>query len=160
MILTLIAVLGVAALLITFWNDIREFLNTVVRDFLEKIFGAGKCSWFVNFVQWCDHKITPIRRVVKMQWKKFRDTILRVNSIYEKNDDGTYTKKTETIVRASPTTAKRQIVEETIGWEYLPAAVRDEMLARRTKQAELDERELVAEKVRQRAEEDGIELSA
>ena len=95
-----------------------------------------------------------------MQWKKFRDTILRVNSIYEKNDDGTYTKKTETIVRASPTTAKRQIVEETIGWEYLPAAVRDEMLARRTKQAELDERELVAEKVRQRAEEDGIELSA
>ena len=158
--IALIAVFGAAALLISFWNSIREFLNTTIRDFLERHFGVDRSVWFVNFIRWCDHKITPVRGRVKEMWQKFKDNILRIKSTYTKNADGTFTKNTETLVRASPTTAKRQIIEETIRWEYLPASVRDEMIARRVRQAELDEKELVAEKVCQRAKEDGIELLA
>ena len=158
--ITLIAVFGTAALLAYFWNAIREFLNTTVRDFLERNLGVDHCTWFVDFLQWCDHKIAPIRGVVKEMWKKFKDNVLHIESTYTKNPDGTYTKKTETIIRASSTTAKRQTVEETVGWEYLPASVRDEMIARRAKQAELDVRELVTEKARQRAKGDNIVLVA
>jgi hypothetical protein len=160
MIISMIVVLGAAVLLAKYWKIILDFLNGPIRDLLEKTFGQDKCRWYVDFLQWCDNKVTGAKRFVKMQWAKFKDTVLRIKSVYRKNEDGTYTKKNETILRTGEKTARRKVTEETIGWEYLPNEVRDEMLRRRTTEAELDERELVEEKVRQRAEEDGIELSA
>jgi hypothetical protein len=159
----LLAGLGAAALAamaIACWNAIREFLLGRVRDLLVKYFGAEKCEWYSNFLNWCDKKIAvPVRQLVKMHWKKFRDTVLKIKSTYTKNADGTYTKVQETLVRTGPKQGRRVFTEETVGWEYLPDAVRDEMLKRRTNVGKIDDRELVAEKVRQRAEEDGIALT-
>lgn len=158
--LILLLVFSTATLITMFWNQILEFLNTVVRDFLESHFGVENCSWFVNLIEWCDGKVTSVRRNVKEWWKKFHDKILSVKATYTKNGDNTYTKRADTLVRTSPTTGKRQVYEETLSWEYLPDSVRTEMIARRTKQAELDIKEVVSEKIRQRAKEDEIELVA
>ena len=76
-----------------------------------------------------------------------------------KNDDGTYTKTSESIVRSSPTSGRRIVVEETVGWEYLPDSVRAEMVRLRTKEAELDDKAVAEGKIRQRAVEEGIELA-
>ena len=76
-----------------------------------------------------------------------------------KNDDGTYTKTSESIVRSSPTSGRRIVVEETVGWEYLPDSVRAEMVRQRTKEAELDDKAVAEGKIRQRAVEEGIELA-
>jgi len=160
MILTILTIVAVAALVSGFWKFILNFLNGAVRNLLEKIFGAARCKWYVNFLVWADKKMTAPHRVIKMQWKKFRDTILKVNSKYVDNGNGTYTKRSESIVRASPTSGKRVVVEETVGWEYLPDKVRSEMLRQRTKEAELDDKAVAEEKIRQRAAEDGIELVA
>ena len=152
---------ALAALAVACWPRLLEFLNGPVRDLLEKCFGAAKCEWYSNFLSWCDKKCAvPIRRTVKMQWKKFKDTVLRIKSVYRKNPGGSYTKQNETILRTGAETARRIVTEETIGYEDLPNEVREAMIKRRTKVGELDERALVAEKVRQRAEEDGIELTA
>lgn len=160
MILTILAVLTAAALVPKFWRYILSFLNGPVRDLLERLFGADRCSWYVKFLQWADKKATAAHRVIKMAWRKFRDTVLHMKSIYHKNEDGTYTKTSETFVRESPTSARHVVVEEQIDWAYLPNSVRDEMIRLRTKDAELDDRAVVDEKIRQRAEEDGIQLSA
>lgn len=160
MIISLVVILGVAALLAACWKLVLEFLNGPVRDLLERLFGAEKCEWYGKFLSWCDKKVSAARRIVKMHWAKFRDTVLKINSTYTQNEDGTYTKRTETIVRKDEKSAKRVVTEETVGWEYLPDAVRAEMIKRRTNVGKIDDRELVAEKVRQRAEEERIELSA
>ena len=160
MIISLVVILGAAVLLAACWKFVLEFLNGPVRNLLEGLFGAEKCEWYVTFLSWCDKKASSARRIVKMQWRKFRDTVLKINSTYTKNEDGTYSKRTETIVRKDEKSAKRVITEETIDWAYLPNAVREEMIKRRTNVGEIDDRELVAEKVRQRAGEEGIELTA
>ena len=160
MFLSILTIVTIAVLVSSLWRFILDFLNGPVRDLLERLFGADNCSWYVSFLQWADKQMTVPHRIVKMQFRKFRDTILKVWSRYVKNDDGTYTKQTETIVRASPTSSKRIVVEETVGWEYLPDSVRGEMLRLRTKEAELDDKAVAEEKFRQRAEEEGIVLSA
>ena len=152
MILTILLIVGAAALLSGLWKFILAFLNGPVRDLLERIFGADKCKWYSNFLVWCDKKMTAPHRIIKMQWKKFKDTVVKVESKYTKN--------TESIVRTAPASGKRVVVEETVGWEYLPDSVRDEMIRQRANEAALDDRELVAEKVRQRAAEEGIVLEA
>ena len=159
MILTILSVVAVAVILSSFWKFILNFLNDSVRNLLEKIFGAEHCKWYVDFLTWADGKMAAANRVVKMQWKKFKEHILKVKSNYVKNDDGTYTKTSESIVRSSPTSGRRIVVEETVGWAYLPNSVRAEMLRLRTKEAELDDKAVVEEKIRQRAVEDGIELA-
>ena len=160
MILTILLIVGAAALLSGLWKFILAFLNGPVRDLLERIFGADKCKWYSNFLVWCDKQMTAPHRIIKMQWKKFKDTVVKVESKYTKNADGTYTKNTESIVRTGPASGKRVVVEETVGWKYLPDSVRDEMIRQRANEAALDDRELVAEKVRQRAAEEGIALEA
>ncbi len=160
MIISLVVIFGVAVLLAACWKFVLEFLNGPVRDLLEGLFGAKKCEWYGAFLSWCDKKVSTARRIVKMQWRKFRDTVLKINSTYTRNEDGSYTKRTETIVRKDEKSAKRVYTEETVGWEYLPDAVREELIKRRTNAGEIDDRELVAEKVRQRAGEEGIELTA
>ena len=160
MVLTILAVVAIAALVVTFWRYILEFLNTTVRDFLNKYIGEDKCRWYVDFLLWADEKITASNRVIKDWWHKFKDTVIKVQSRYHKNEDGTYTKQTESIVRVSPTSGKRVVVEETVGWEYLPRTVREEMVRLRTRDAELDDRAVTEEKLRQRATQEGIVLSA
>lgn len=160
MILTILSIVAAAALVSGLWRFILAFLNGPVRNLLEKTFGADKCTWYVNFLQWADKKMTAPHRVLKMQWRKFRDTILRSKSTYVDNGNGTYTKTSETIVRTSPTSGKRVVVEENVGWEYLPDSVRAEMIRQRTKEAELDDKAVAEEKIRQRAAEESIELSA
>lgn len=160
MILTILAIVAVASLVSGFWQFILQFLNGPVRDLLVKLFGEERCRWYSNFLVWADKKMTAPHRVIKMQWKKFKDTILKVNSKYVDNGNGTYTKTSESIVRVSPTTGKRVVVEESVGWEYLPDSVRAEMLRLRTTEAELDDKAVAEEKFRQRAVEDGIALTA
>ena len=159
MILTILAVVAVAALVPKIWKFILDFLNGPVRNLLEKIFGAEQCKWYVDFLTWADGKMAATHRIIKMQWKKFEETILKVKSRYVKNDDGTYTKTSESIVRSSPTSGRRIVVEETVGWEYLPDSVRAEMVRQRTKEAELDDKAVAEGKIRQRAVEEGIELA-
>ena len=159
MIISLIVILGAAALLVSCWKFILAFLNGPVRDLLEKCFGAEKCEWYSRFLIWCDKKSTAVKRIVKMQWAKFKDTVLHVKSKYVKTGNG-YLKTTETLVRTGEKSARRIVSEEPIGWEDLPNGVREEMIKRRTNEGEIDDRELIAEKVRQRAAEDGIELIA
>ena len=110
MILTILPVVAVAALVPKIWKFILDFLNGPVRNLLEKIFGAEQCKWYVDFLTWADGKMAAAHRVIKMHWKKFRETILKVNSRYVKNDDGTYTKTSESIVRSSPTSGRRIVV--------------------------------------------------
>lgn len=160
MILSILAIVAITTLVASLWRTILDFLNGPVRDLLERVFGKDSCEWYVTFLLWADKQMTVPHRIVKMQWRKFKDTITKVKSKYIKNDNGTYTKQTETIVRATPTSGKRIVVEETVGWEYLPDSVRNEMLRLRTKEAELDDKTLAEEKVRQRAEEEGIVLVA
>jgi hypothetical protein len=157
--ITILAIVAVTALVVCFWHFILDFLNGPVRDLLERIFGAGQCTWYVNFLTWADGKMTAAHRVIKMYWKNFQETILKVNSKYEKNDDGTYTKTSESIVRSSPTSGRRIVTEEIVGWEYLPDSVRAEMVRQRKKEAVLDDKAVIEEKIRQRAVEDGIELA-
>ena len=107
MILTILAFVAVATLVPIFWNSILEFLNGPVRNLLERIFGAEQCKWYVEFLLWADGKISAGHRVIKMHWKKFQETILKIGTTYKKKDDGTYVKKTETIVRSSPTSGRR-----------------------------------------------------
>ena len=158
--ITILIIAVTAVLLVSLWPSILEFFNGPVRDLLERLFGADKCGWYTKFLNWLDGKMCDIRKPVKKFWNKFKDTVISVKSRYVKNADGTYSKSTETIVRKNQTTAKRVVIEETVGWEYLPDSVREEMLTRRVKEAELDDRALVEEKYRKRAEEDGISLSA
>ncbi len=163
MILTILAIAGIATVLVAkLWKYILAFLNGPVRDLLERIFGAERCGWYVKFLQWADRQATAVNRFIKMYWRKFRDTILKVQSKYVKNEDGTYTKRTESLVRekSEAKTCRRVVTEETVGWEYLPDEVRAEMMRQRTNEAVLDDREVAAEKIRQRAEEEGISLSA
>lgn len=156
----MILLIGAAALLVKFWKAILDFLNGPIRSLLVKLFGEAKCQWYVDFLLWCDNKLTCAKRIVKMQWAKFQNTVLKIKSVFHKNPDGTYTKNTETLVRKDETKAHRVVTEETVDWAYLPNEVRAEMVRRRTNDAELDERELVAEQVRKRAAEEGIELTA
>lgn len=160
MILTILAIATAAALVSSLWRFILAFLNGPVRTLLEKTFGAEKCKWYSSFLQWADKQITAQHRVVKMQWRKFRDTVLKSKSTYTDNGNGTYTKNSESIVRTSPTSGKRVVVEETVDWAYLPDSVRAEMIRLRTKEAELDDRAVAEEKIRQRAAEEAIELAS
>ncbi len=160
MILAILTIVAVAALVSGFWKFILDFLNGPVRNLLESIFGAKRCKWYVDFLAWADKKMTVPHRIIKMQWKKFQENVLRVKSHYVQNKDGTYTKTSESIVRSSPTSGRRVVVEETVGWEYLPDDVRAEMVRQRTKEAELDDKAVAEEKFRMRAEEDGITLTA
>ncbi len=160
LLLTGLGAAALAAMAIACWNLIREFLVHIVGKLLVRCFGEEKCGWYFNFLSWCDKKVSAARRIVKMHWAKFRDTVLTINSTYTRNEDGTYSKRTESIVRKDEKTATRHVTEETVGWEYLPDAVREEMIKRRTNVGEIDDRALLAEKVRQRAEEDGIALTA
>jgi hypothetical protein len=160
MILTILTVVAVATLVASLWKYILAFLNGLVRDLLERIFGVEHCGWYVNFLQWADRQMAVPHRIVKMQWRKFRDTVLKVQSKFVDNEDGTYTKRTDSLVRTSPTSGRRVVYEETIDWSCLPDSVRGEMLRLRTKEAELDDRIVTEERIRQRAEEEGLVLSA
>ena len=163
MILTILSIAGIVTVLVAkLWKYILAFLNGPVRDLLERIFGAGRCAWYVKFLQWADRQLTAVDRFIKMYWRKVRDTILKVRSKYIKNDNGTYTKRTESVVRESPetTTCRRVVTEETVDWAYLPNEVRAEMMRQRTNEGVLDDRAIAAEKIRLRAEEEGITLSA
>jgi hypothetical protein len=160
MILTILAFVGMAVLVSSLWKFILDFLNGPVRNLLVRLFGADHCDWYINFLKWSDRQMTVPHRIVKMQWRKFKDTILKVKSKYVNNGNGTYAKQTESIVRESPTKGRRVIVEETVDWSYLPDSVRAEMIRQRTNDAELDDKAVAEEKIRQRGLEEGIELVA
>lgn len=160
MVLTVLTIVGIAALVTSLWRFILDFLNGPVRDLLERILGSDHCEWYVSFLKWADRQMAVPNRVVKMQWQKFKDTIVKVKSKYMNNGDGTYTKQTESIIRESPTTGRRVIVEESVDWSYLPNSVREEMIRQRTNEAELDDKAVAEEKIRQRGLEEGIELVA
>lgn len=160
MVLTVLTIVGIAALVMSLWRFILDFLNGPVRDLLERILGSDHCEWYVSFLKWADRQMAVPNRVVKMQWQKFKDTIVKVKSKYMNNGDGTYTKQTESIIRESPTKGRRVIVEESVDWSYLPNSVRAEMIRQRTNEAELDDKAVAEEKIRQRGLEEGIELVA
>ena len=163
MILTILAISGIVTILVTkFWKYILAFLNGPVRDLLERLFGAKRCEWYVKFLQWADRQVAATSRFIKMYWRKFKDTVIRIKSKYTKNPDGTYTKRTESLIREKPEemTARRVVTEETVNWEYLPDEVRAEMMRQRTNEAMMDDRVVVDAKIRERAEEEGISLSA
>lgn len=160
MILTVLTIVAIGTLVASLWRFILDFLNGPVRDLLERLFGKEQCGWYVNFLMWADRKVTATRQVVLMQWRKFKDTIVKVKSKYVNNGNGTYTKQTESIVRESPTKGRRVVTEEVVDWSYLPDSVRAEMIRQRSKEAELDDKAVAEEKIRQRGLEEGIELVA
>ena len=75
-----------------------------------------------------------------------------------KNQKSEQPQKTEE--KPEEKTARRVVTEETVNWEYLPDEVRAEMMRQRTNEAMMDDRVVVDAKIRERAEEEGISLSA
>lgn len=160
MILEILTFVAIGTLVTLFWKYILDILNGPVRDLLEQTFGANSCGWYVSFLMWADQKVTATRQVIKMQWQKFKDTIVKIKSVYRNNGNGKYTKTTETITRTGPTQGRRIVMEETVDWSCLPNSVRAEMIRQKSDAAELDVKAVAEEKIRQRGLEEGIELVA
>lgn len=87
---TLVCVIGgyflIGATLWYFWNRLYEFLNTVVRDIIEKVFGTVWANRFADLVIWLDNTVSRAKRIVKNTaaslYRWFTGNVLKIETTY------------------------------------------------------------------------------
>ena len=65
-----------------FWNDIRQFLVTTVRDIIENEYGSENAETFVDFIIWLDKKVVHAKRILETGHRGFKQKIKKLTTIY------------------------------------------------------------------------------
>lgn len=143
MLILVVGTLLAAFLVGKFWTYILNFLNGPLRKFLEKVWGPENCDWYVKFVLWLDDIAIAGIQLASKWCERFKNNVLMLKSTYKEAENGKYIKTQESIVAIDSRNAKRVIKEEPVEYTDLPDVIRHEMIRQRSKEAEINEREVV-----------------
>ncbi|MGL6225135.1 MAG: hypothetical protein ACRC10_00745 [Thermoguttaceae bacterium] len=157
LVLCLITGVLLLATLSYFWNNIREFLNTTLRDLIEKAFGTEWGNKFAELVVWLDKGIVKIKKTAQsayqscMDW--FMQKFLRTEVKYD-NIRGTTTTKTTTILIQLDNGMGQEttITETNVNWHELPDNVRAEAIREKADIASVDVKEIVEKQYQSKQE--------
>lgn len=157
---TIVFVIAVGALagatLWVFWNNIREFLETVVRDIVEKTFGKVRGDKFADLVIWLDNTVVHAKQIskhtVESSYKWFRQNFLKMNTEYKDIRTKKPVKVTTVLVALPSGVGQETSIEEPARWEDMPDDVRAKCIKEKATMATVDELEVIDRKYRERLE--------
>lgn len=158
--ITLALVISVAVAILSFWPHIVSFLSERVIPWIRERVSNQAGEIMADLLTYADRGATAVRRSVRELWKRFRGIVVSSKMQIEQTGANTAIATTTTIVQDEAGELwKAKPVEERIGWDDIPEAIRSEFLSQNTKVGSLDLVAAVKEKVSKRAAMEGMTLT-
>jgi hypothetical protein len=156
MVLTiLIAALAVATF-ISFWNKLRDWLNTRFRPWLAEKFSEAAADRFADFLAWLDDRVVLTRNAFRGTWRFLRERVLHLKREFTVEAGGDVRSVRTAIIKDDQGRFIRKTEETVLPWEDLSGEIRREMIRQEKNTAALDERAVLEKKIRERAETAGF----
>jgi len=156
MILELIA-LGIASMY--FWEHIVDFFSKRIIPWVRKNVSNTAGDFLAKLISFLDGKIVPLKSLIKKGWEYFKTHFISGKTTYTKVDANNAVRTTETIIRDSENEFNRTVVEEKISWSDLPKEIREKMINENSTEGVVDEKEYITQKMEERCEEEGIQIT-
>ncbi len=148
-----------AGTLVLLWNRIVQFLQSTLLPLVRRLLGDTVADFAVNIVSFLDKRVCPAREVLLSAWKTFKYHVLAIRTVYKKRDAHTASATTEAFVRTAEGKVVKQTKEEVVAWHDLPDDIRQQMMAKATTTATVDDMDVVEGRLRERMQEEGMELT-
>lgn len=154
-----------AALIITLvigvlcWPYIREMFVEHIIPFVKVQLGETVGERVADLICWIDSPASVLRGKLKGAYRLFQQRVLGINTTYTKVASNRLNAKTETYLIDRNGRPVKQVIEKEVAWEDLPPQIRQQMIERGTKTAEMDVKDIVEHQVREAALKQKLELS-
>ena len=154
-------VLGALALvaLAFLWNHLVHFLQRVILPFCRKILGERIGNLLTELVVFLDGKVCPAREVLVSAWQSFQHSVLGIRQTYRRVSPSTVEEVTLAHLRTNDNKVAVQTSTRTLSWAEVPADIREQMARAAKEEVNVNAKEVVAERFKERVEEEGIELT-
>lgn len=149
---------GAAIVATIYWPEIIHYLTTCVVPWVRQKLSNDVAALLAELFDWLDGKVVTVRRGVKHLWAAFTKNVLGSKKEFTKVSATAVRGKTTTIIQDQSGKFQQQIVEEEIAWENLPPEIRREFNVHAKISAELDQKAVLAELVKQKAASQGVAL--
>lgn len=154
----ILLVIAVSAVLLVYWAEIMDIFQKNIIPWCRGKISSSVVDSIADFISFCDNGVCWTKRQIKEAWQTFKENILGVKDEYEKISPTEATRKRTVYAKADNGDVYRQVTEDKIPYEDLPADVRKEMMRQNTPKASLDIKELVRQKAIKTAKNNEIEL--
>lgn len=141
------------------WPYIREMFVEHIIPFVKVQIGDVVGERIADLICWIDTPASIVRGKLKGVYRMFQQRVLGINTTYTKLAANKLNAKTETYLIDRNGHPVKQIIETEVAWDDLPPQIRQQMIERGAKTAELDVKDLVEHRARKTAEKQSLELS-
>lgn len=153
-----IVILGIAAVMTYYWSYVVDWLSRSLIPWVREKLGNTVGDMLTEFVTILDKTVVFTRQAFQTTCRFINTRLLKAQTTYEKKSPTEAVARTETIVINEQGKGIRRVEEKVVEWSELPAEVRKEMIRQGNQPAMLDMRELVMQKAKERAQEEGMVL--
>lgn len=120
--------LGLTALFIWSWAYIRDFFSTVLIPFLRTRVSSTLATGLEILITWIDQGVAPIRSEARKTLESLQQVVRAIISKYTRVNATTVKSETEAIIDMGGGKFIKQIVEQELSIDDLPAEVRAKIL--------------------------------
>lgn len=144
----------VTAIALYFWPQIAWFFRKHLIPWFRKTLGNSVADLVAQLFSYVDDAMCWGRQKIKAAWNWLVGTILKEDTTYEEKNSSTYTATTETYVKEENSDNVKVVTHtRTVPYQELPIDVRHEMNRRNLQKFKVDDREILANKLRDAAKE-------
>ena len=144
----------VTAIAMYFWPQIAWFFRKHLIPWFQKSIDHSAADLIAKLFSYVDDAMCWGRQKIKEAWNWLVKTVLKEETTYEEENSSTFSATTETYVRDENSDSVKVVTHtRTVLYEDLPADVRHEMNRRNLRKFKVNDREILANKVKEAAEE-------
>lgn len=157
MIITLTTLLAGAVLAAAiagfFWPQIAWLFRKKLIPWIRKTIGDSVANLIVDIFNYIDNAMCWGRQKIKAAWNWLFKTILKGETTYKEKDSSTYSAETKTYLQDENSNNVKVVTQtRTLSYDELPDDVRHEMNRRNLQKFTVNDREIIADKVKEAAE--------
>lgn len=145
--ITILVIATVMATILAVWAQIVDLFSRIIIPWVRENISQSCASAIADIIAFADGKVVPIRRALKAAWKKFKETVLGIQTTYTRIGPDSLTARTAMATRNINGKIAISEMEEIVDWSSLPESVRSEMIRQNKETAKFDVKEAVCKKV-------------
>jgi hypothetical protein len=140
---------------VLFWPYIMEFFTSVLIPFVHEHMDKEIADLLKELVMFLDDAICPVRQKLVESWGAFTKMFKEIRTTFTKISPDMVTATTEVKTFDNKNIP---VPDQNVPWYKLPTQVRDEMINKNVKRAELDQRKAIEARMKQKCDEKGINI--
>ena len=145
--ITILIIGTIMATIIAAWAQIVDIFSRIIIPWVRENISQSAATIIADIIAFADGKVVPLRKTLKAAWKKFRETILGVQTTYTRIGPNSISARTSMVTRNIDGKIAISEAEELKDWTELPESVRSEMIRQNKNVARFDVHEAVCKKV-------------